>query len=302
MSPEMVLSESFQKLWKDSRFRKRLTAVIIDEAHCIADWGDDDFRPAYRKLDILRNYTGQEIPIVACTATCPTSTFTLVWDTLGYGNRPFWGLDVGVDRPNLLYIARPLENPKQPMLDILNILPTHLNDETLQAAIAKSLLYFDSEAACRTAVQFLRKCLPKHLRDCVQAFSSDLSEEGKAVLWKLFILGVYRILCATDAAGMGCNISNVQHVISFGCPKSLGSLIQRWGRGGRDRATQAVCQLLVPRWAFRPASSLIQQRLAQQTGKSLNETKADTLKRAKLNATVERFINGSALTPSPRKF
>lgn len=144
MSPEMVLSESFQKLWKDSRFRKRLTAVIVDEAHCIEDWGDDDFRPAYRKLEILRNYTGQGISIMACTATCPTSTFTLIWDTLGYGNRPFWGLDVGIDRPNLLFITRQLEHPKQPMLDILNLLPAHLDDETLLSAIAKCLLYFDS--------------------------------------------------------------------------------------------------------------------------------------------------------------
>jgi len=54
MSPEMSLSDSFQKLWKDSRFRKRLTAVIVDEAHCIDEWGDDTFRPLYRKLNTLR--------------------------------------------------------------------------------------------------------------------------------------------------------------------------------------------------------------------------------------------------------
>ena len=67
--PEMAMSESFYKLWKDSNFRKRLTAVIVDEAHCIDEWGDDDFRPVYRKINTLRNYTGYEIPVVACTAT-----------------------------------------------------------------------------------------------------------------------------------------------------------------------------------------------------------------------------------------
>ena len=45
ISPEMALSESFYKLWKDSNFRKRLTAVIVDEAHCIDEWGEDDFPP-----------------------------------------------------------------------------------------------------------------------------------------------------------------------------------------------------------------------------------------------------------------
>ena len=105
MSPEMALSESFQKLWKELQLRNQLTAVVVDKAHCIDEWGDDDFRPLYRKLNTLRNYTGYEIPIVTCTATARTSTFDLIWSTLGYGNRPFWGLDVGADRPNLFYIT-----------------------------------------------------------------------------------------------------------------------------------------------------------------------------------------------------
>ncbi|KJA16002.1 hypothetical protein HYPSUDRAFT_119846, partial [Hypholoma sublateritium FD-334 SS-4] len=106
MSPEMALSDSFMKLWKDTRFRGRLTALVVDEAHCIEDWGSDDFRPLYRKLHILRNYTGFEIPFFSCTATCKTSTFDLIWDTLGYGNRPFWGLDVWTDRSNLYFIVQ----------------------------------------------------------------------------------------------------------------------------------------------------------------------------------------------------
>ena len=66
ISPEMALSESFYKLWKDSHFRNCLTAIIVDEAHCIDEWGDDAFHPHYRKLNTLRNYMGYKIPIVAC--------------------------------------------------------------------------------------------------------------------------------------------------------------------------------------------------------------------------------------------
>ena len=74
MLPEMALAASFQKLWKNSHFRTRLTAVVVDEAHCIAEWGVENFRPTstYRLLETLRSYMGQEMPIVACTATYPT--------------------------------------------------------------------------------------------------------------------------------------------------------------------------------------------------------------------------------------
>lgn len=293
MSPEMVLSESFSKLWKDSKFCTRLTAVIVDEAHCIDEWGGDDFRPEYRQLDRLRIFTSQEIPIVCCTATASTSTFNTIWKTLGYGNRPFWGLDVGCDRPNLFYIIRPIVNTTNPLLDILFILPQVLNDTTLLEAISKSLLYFDSENACRRAVQFIRKCLPAHLRSCVQAFSSDMSEAAKKRCWELFTTGEIRIICATDAAGMGCNIPDVKYIISFGIPKSVGTVAQRWGRAGHDRKTESVCLLLVPKWAFRPGKPAVPahiQHLQRGRQKGL-ETKADTLKRARLDPSLELFIN-----------
>ena len=304
MSPEMALSETFHRLWKDSYFRKRLTAVIIDEAHCIDEWGDDEFRPLYRKLNTLRNYTGYEIPVVSCTATARTSTFDLIWSTVGYGNRPFWGLDVGMDRPNLFYITRPLSDPKNPLLDILNLLPSILDGNTTLKDIRKCLLYFDSEAACREAVQFLRKVLPPHLRSCVHAFLSDISEKGKKAAWAKFQDGEYRILCATDATGMGCNVPDIKYVVSFGVPrsKSLSTVAQRWGRGGRDRETQAVCLLLLLQWAFRPspANTLIHQHLEHgRKTKKAEESKKDMLQRANLDERLENFINiGSPGLPS----
>ncbi|KAJ7586008.1 hypothetical protein C8J56DRAFT_787922, partial [Mycena floridula] len=100
----MALSDSFSKLWQDVRFRKQITAVVVDEAHCIDEWGDEEFHPEYHQLDALCGYTGQEVPFVTCTATCPTSTFFIIWKTLEFGHRPFWGVDVGADCPNLLFL------------------------------------------------------------------------------------------------------------------------------------------------------------------------------------------------------
>jgi superfamily II DNA helicase RecQ len=48
--------------------------------------------------------------------------------------------------------------------------------------------------------------------------------------------GCIHILCATDAAGMGCNVPDVRYSVIFGCPKSLSVIAQRWGRAACDRA------------------------------------------------------------------
>jgi superfamily II DNA helicase RecQ len=111
ISPEMARSPSFRKLWDQSKFRSRIAAVAVDEAHAVREWSADDFRPQFKELGgELRGYLGYEIPVIAGTATCQTETFDALWTTLKFGNRPFWGVDVGTDRANLLYLSRALEN------------------------------------------------------------------------------------------------------------------------------------------------------------------------------------------------
>jgi len=138
----------------------------------------------------------------------------------------------------------------------------------------------------------------------VHAFSSDISEKGKKAAWAKFQSGEYRTLCATDAAGMGCNVPDIKFVVSFGVPKSksLSTVAQRWGWGGRDRKTQATCLLLVPKWTFRPspAVTLTQQHLERgRKAKKSQESKKDMLRRANLDERLENFINiGSPGLPS----
>jgi superfamily II DNA helicase RecQ len=93
VSLEMALSSSFIQLWQDRKFRNRVQALVVDEAHCIVDWGDD-FRKEYSAK--LRDYIGQDTPILATTATCNTEAFKVIRKSLKFGCRPFWGVDVGV--------------------------------------------------------------------------------------------------------------------------------------------------------------------------------------------------------------
>ncbi|KAJ7112390.1 P-loop containing nucleoside triphosphate hydrolase protein, partial [Mycena crocata] len=250
ISPEMALSDHFGKLWMDSKFRARVNALIIDEAHCIDEWGEE-FRPLYRQLHRLRSFTGQEVPFVACTATCATSTFNIIWDALGFGHRPFWGLDAGSDRANLFFRTRTLTNTKNPILDVLNLLPADLDDKSDPSSILKILSYHGSVAETGKGKTAWKRALPAHLRGCVVAYSSEISEAAKKDIWEGFLSGRYRILCATDAAGMGCNVPDIEYSIVFECPRSLAVLVQRWGRAGRSRDGIGTCIFFVQPWAFR---------------------------------------------------
>jgi hypothetical protein len=98
---------------------------------------------------------GQDMPFVACTATCTSKTFNIIWQSLGFGHRPFWGIDIGCGRPNLLFLTHVFKNTNNPVLNVLNIFPLVLNANTPRNAINKSLLYFDSEEACHKAVHTL---------------------------------------------------------------------------------------------------------------------------------------------------
>ena len=82
----------------------------------------------------------------------------------------------------------------------------------------------------------------------------------------------------------------------------MSTVAQRWGRGDRDRETQAVCLLMLPQWAFRssPADTLIHQHLERgHRTKKAEESKKDMLQRANLDERLENFINiGSPGLPS----
>ena len=107
---------------------------------------------------------------------------------------------------------------------------------------------------------------------------------------------------------MGCNIPDIKYTILFGVPKSksLSTVTQRWGRAGRDRTTQAVCLLLVPKWAFRPASGQGVAHHQLECGrrtKKTKESKKETVQCANLDERLENFINiGSPGLPGNEHF
>ncbi|KAF8599340.1 P-loop containing nucleoside triphosphate hydrolase protein, partial [Ceratobasidium sp. AG-I] len=209
ISPEMALTTRFSKLLASSDFSSRLSCIVIDECHMVEEWGGD-FRPAYDRLADLRAFTGHMLPFVACSATLTSQTFNIIWNSLDYGRRPFWGID-----------------------------------DTSAESIDKSLFFFGSQSACRDAVLGLRQCLPLHLRACVHAFSSIMSAEAKSRTLAGLRSGSIRVVAATDAIGMGCNVPDIKNVVIFDLPKKPSTISQRWGRAGRDPSIEGVCLFVV---------------------------------------------------------
>ncbi|KIP01917.1 hypothetical protein PHLGIDRAFT_59521, partial [Phlebiopsis gigantea 11061_1 CR5-6] len=88
-------------LFRDEKFRNMVSAVITDEAHVVHTWGQQ-FREDYKNLGVVKIAAGSQIPWGAVTATAPTHIFEDVYNTLSMGTtRPFWGTDLGADRPNV---------------------------------------------------------------------------------------------------------------------------------------------------------------------------------------------------------
>ncbi|EJF56047.1 hypothetical protein DICSQDRAFT_72224, partial [Dichomitus squalens LYAD-421 SS1] len=93
-------------LFRHEDFRRLLVALVVDKAHVIAQWSET-FRRDYGELSQLRILTGTDIPWGLVSAMFPTQVFNLCFKSVCMGeNRPFWGLDLGTDRPNLLQIIR----------------------------------------------------------------------------------------------------------------------------------------------------------------------------------------------------
>jgi superfamily II DNA helicase RecQ len=293
----MAQTDRFGKLWMDVKFRKRVNALIVDEAHCIDEWGEE-FWPMYRQLHRLRSFTGQEVPFVACTATCSTGTFNIIWNSLSFGHRPFWGLDAGSNRANLFFHIRRLTNIHNPILDVLSLIPADLDDTSDPSCIPKIFSYHHSVAGTGTSKAAWRRALPAHLRNCIVSYSSEISEAAKKDVWEGFLSGRYRILCVTDAAGMGCNVPDIEYSIVFECPKSLAVLVQRWGRAGQSWKGIGTCMFFVQKWAFRlvpPEVGIAVQRVKGQE-KLVIEPQTHTMACAKLDSNLEAFINSRAST------
>ncbi|CCK70832.1 ATP-dependent DNA helicase SGS1 KNAG_0F01640 [Huiozyma naganishii CBS 8797] len=217
ISPEMIsASEQCKKAIRKLHEDGNLARVVIDEAHCVSNWGHD-FRPDYKELKIFKREF-PDIPMMALTATASEQVRMDIIHNLELKNPVF--LKQSFNRTNLFYEVK--KKSKNTIYEICDEIKRKFRNQT-------GIIYCHSKNSCeQTATQLQRnriKCAYYH---------AGLEPEERFKIQKSWQTDEIQVICATVAFGMGIDKPDVRFVYHFTIPRTLEGYYQETGRAGRD--------------------------------------------------------------------
>ena len=198
-SPEMCLKhEEFRRHLVDTKF-EGICAVIVDEMHCISQWGGD-FRKAYGDLSKLRAFFPPHIPILGTSATAPPAVLQDVRASLLIDPETSFFLNLGNDRPNISFEVHQLNSSTD--FDALRPYLTRVSNPSSPDGIIKSIVFMNSVISTQLGTQKIRSWLPHHLCKHIAYLHALRTPHARKRVMKWFRKGKIKILVATEAAGM----------------------------------------------------------------------------------------------------
>lgn len=236
ISPEMLgVSFIIRKLQALS-----ISLFVVDEAHCISQWGYD-FRPDYSKLGDIRQRLGNPLTL-ALTATATAKVREDIITSLGI--KKITRVESSVDRPNIAFYLEKVTDYFSKQRLVL---------EYVSKLKKPGIIYFSSKkAAEEMALTLMEKGICQ-----ANVYHGGLDPDSRVLIQQQFIHNQLDVICATSAFGMGVNKDNIRFIIHYHMPMQIESYLQEVGRAGRD-GKPSIAILL-----YSPGDEQIQLQLAE---------------------------------------
>ena len=214
ISPERLANADFVKDCLD-KIKNRVNLFVVDEAHCISDWGHD-FRPDYRRIVKILQLLPGNVPVLATTATANDRVVNDIVAQLGE--------NLVISRGELIRESLAIQVIKlQKKEDRLAWLA-----ENIEKMPGSGVVYCLTKADCDLVTDWLNENDIKS-----EKYYADISKEYKAIILDKFQKNEIKVLVATVAFGMGYDKPDIGFVIHFQRPANIVSYYQQIGRAGR---------------------------------------------------------------------
>lgn len=210
VSPERLRSDLFMARLA----RMNVCQLVVDEAHCISQWGYD-FRPDYLQIAAIRTVVGLAVPVVALTATATPQVAADIMEKLSFRQPNLLTGDFA--RPNLSYVFRETEDKVGRLLRVCRGVP------------GSGIVYVSR----RKNAEDLAAVLQQH-GVSADGYHAGLGREERARIQEAWKRGETRVIVSTNAFGMGIDKPDVRFVCHYDLPDTIEGYFQEAGRAGRD--------------------------------------------------------------------